>query len=150
MLSTQFIVKSKFNRFLLAEFWLRSEKPLSLQECRDAVEAMGWDIDGVKWETPKCVETDESRPKVATLIHAFIPLSHKVRQLDNGEKQWKPTGWNHYAMFDECVTEHSAKNIAINWAVFDGFSEDEAIANLKLTVRYADKLEYADFPDAPF
>jgi hypothetical protein len=150
MLSTQFIIKSKINGFLLAEFWLQSETPLSIQECQDAVKSLKWELGEIKWDCPKCVELDESHPGTMTLIDAFIPLSSKVRQLDNGEKQWDATGWHEYTSLDGCVTALSARAIALDWARFDGFEESYARDNIKVNVRYVNKIEYATSDDVPF
>ncbi len=150
MLSTQFVIKSKINGFLLAEFWLQSETPLSVQECRNAVKSLGWEPSDVRWDCPRCVELDESHPGIVTLIDAFISLSQKVRQLDNGEKQWDSTGWHEYTSLDGCVTALSARAIALDWARFDGFDEEFARQNIKVNVRYVDKIEYPVSDNVPF
>ena len=149
MLSTQFVIKSKVNQFLLAEFWLQSEKPMDLQECRHAIEAMGYRLDTVNWETPKCIETDDTASKVATLIDAFLPYTQKLTQAPDGVKHWSPQGWRETAIVNECLTEQSARKLAIDWLCFEheGISEDTVIANAIISVRYVEKLEYAKADD---
>lgn len=123
---------------------------MSHKECRDAVAALGWEPSEVKWETPKCIELDPNAPKLATLISAFLPLSHEVRQAPDGVRSWDATGWREAAIIDGPLTHHGARGLAFQWADSYGYHPDDIRDRLQVSVRYVNKLEFASNADEPF
>ena len=145
MYSNRIQVKTKTLGLICSDIWVQTESPLSRQETARIVRSMGYD------DHIGCVlevkELDGSRPNHATLVEAWLPgHSHRVTQLPNGEKVWdKDRQWSESFFVDEAWTESQCYNKAVDWALFEGYSESEVIGSIELKVTYVEKVGLAAF-----
>ena len=151
MYSNHIKVTTGSRQMLLADFWVQSDKPLSIQESRHIVNQMGWDSNKVNHSVVECHQIDGDRPGHITIVEATLALpSYRLVQLDNGEKCWEDNRWYECALVDQALTEAAAYNLAVNWALFSGMSESDVIGSIQVKVRYVEKFQLASHADDPF
>lgn len=150
MYSNHIIVTSGIKKLLLADFWVQSDTPLSLQESRHIVKSMGWDADQVSHSVTDCIQLDKAHAGHKTLVEASLPIpSWKYRQSPDGVR-WDKEYWSDFAVVDEAITESTAYNLAVDWALSYGFQESEVIGSIQVKVRYVENFKLATHADDPF
>lgn len=138
-------------QMLLADFWVQSEKPLSIQESRHIVTQMGWDTNQVNHQVVECLQIDDTHQGHMTLVEATLAIpSYRLVQLDNGERCWEENRWHECALIDSALTESAAYNLAVNWALHSGMNEFDVIGSIKVNIRYIEKFQLTNRADDPF
>ena len=137
-------------KLLLADFWVQSPTPLDRQESAHIVRGMGWDNESVKHSVIECLQIDDSHAGHKTLVEATLPLpSWKYSQQPDGVR-WDKEYWSDFALVDEAITEATAYNLAVEWALSYGFSESDVIGSIQVKVRYVENMQLASHADDPF
>ena len=151
MYSNHIQVFTGTRNLLLADFWIQSPTPLDRKESAHIVGKMGWtNTDTVKHSVIECLQIDDAHPGHKTLVEATLPIpSWKYRQSPDGVR-WDKEYWSDFALVDEAITEATAYNLAVDWALSYGFQESEVIGSIQVKVRYVENMQLASHADDPF